>query len=64
MEEREGFAAVDDDDLNWIQTVVCSLVLLHYTSICFHLLRCFYRLTDWTGLFFFFFSSFHRVTGH
>ena len=35
--------------------MVCSLVLLHYTSICFHLVRCFYRLTDWTGLLFFFF---------
>lgn len=57
MTEQEarwrGGGDEDDDDLNWIQTVVCSLVLLHYTSICFHLVRCFYRLTDWTGLFFF-----------
>ncbi len=57
-----GVADEDDEDLNWIQTVVCWLVLRHYTSICFHLARCFYRLTDWTGLLFL--SSSHRVTGH
>lgn len=43
---REGVADEDDDDLNWIQTAVCSLGLLHYTSICFHFVGCFYRLTD------------------
>lgn len=44
--ENEGLADEDDDDLNWIQTAVCSLVLLYCTSICFYLVRCFYRLTD------------------
>lgn len=45
-----GVADEDDDDFNWIQTVVCLLVWLHYPCICFHLMKCFYRWTDWTGL--------------
>lgn len=53
----EGGADEDGDDFDWIQMLVCSLVLLQCTSMCFHLVRCFYRLTDWTGLLCFFSSK-------
>ena len=36
-----GVSDEDDDDLNWIQTTVYSLVLLHHTTICFHFAGCF-----------------------
>lgn len=59
----EGGADEDGDDFDWIQMLVCSLVLLQCTSICFHLVRCFYRLTDWTGLLFFFSSKLSLCDG-
>lgn len=56
-----GFAHEDDDDLNWIQTVVCLLVMLHNHMLSFGEV---FLQTDWLdrSSSFSFFLSFHCVT--